>query len=224
MIKLLWYSGFCLFLYLIPVLSLAQGMNNEEIVSKTQALSVFKAPSEKLQGSPYINDEYLPASLSNSKKIYSVKYNAYLDQMEILTGGDEVRALPVFFGYTIEFIGINKKYRVFSNEDGKNGFFVVLNEGEKVTLLAKEIVLFFEESYPKTGYNKYEPPSLKRLKDRYYIGFKNNTSTLVPVKKNEFYDKFGKESDEIKAFVKSHKLSIKNEQDLIQIFSYYNSL
>lgn len=202
---------------------MAQGIQNGEVINKSQSLRTFRVPTEAIKGSAYIIDEYMPASLSNSEKMYSVKYNAFLDQMEILTDG-ATKALPMMFNYTIDFVGIKKRYQVFSKEDGTNSFFVVLFKGDKVALLAKENIKFYEEVHPKTGYDKYKPPTLKREKNRYYIGYKNNTTSLLPTKKNDFFSKFGKQAKDVSKYAKSNKLNIKKEEDLIKIFEYYDSL
>jgi len=35
----------------------------------------------------------------------------------------------------------------------------------------KERIKFFEEVIAKSGYDKYQPPTLKRVRDKLYIGY-----------------------------------------------------
>ena len=105
-----------------------------------------------------------------------------------------------------------------------SGFFVVLNKGKKLSLLLREKINFHDEVTVKSQLDKYKPPTLKRASDVFFIGYKNNTSTKLPRRKKNFFKLFSSKSQEIKSFVKKQKLSFKDKEDLIVIFTYYNSL
>ena len=100
----------------------------------------------------------------------------------------------------------------------------MLFKNENIALLLKEKISYIPEIKAKTGYDKYQPPSLVRSKDILYIGYKNNTATELPKNKKEFYTLFAKNSENIKNYVKDKNLSIKDVEDLIKIFEFYNTL
>jgi len=156
-----------------------------------------------------------------------MRYDAYKDVFEVKRAGEIFYFLPKKFDYPVTFIDTKKVYQVFLHEKKKkttSGFFVVLNKGKNGVLLLKEKINFHEEVKVKSELDKYKPPTLKRATDTFFIGYKNNTSTKLPRNKKGFFNLFSSKSKEVKSFVKKQKLSIKNKEDLIEIFTYYNSL
>lgn len=132
---------------------------------------------------------------------------------------DETVTLPMISGYSVSFENSDTQYQVFSAEEDVQGFFVVISEGENFKLLNKESVEY-KEAVPSNGIKMYEPLTFKCQKDRFYIGYKNNTATRLPTKKKEFFALFGKTSKGISSYVKKNKLNIKKEDDLVKIFQY----
>lgn len=211
---------------LITFSSYCQKTDSEQILRHTTSITSFDFRSTKLVGSSYINENFLPAKISNNDNIYLIRYNAHMDEMEG-NKNDKPYHLVKSMNYTILFEGINKSYRVYNYEEKnevKPRFFVVLFNGDKISLLLQEKIKFYEEVKPRTGYEKYQPPTLKRLKDKLFIGFKDNSARELPNKKSKFLALFTDKSSDIESYVKRNKLSFKNTEDLIKIFSYYNSL
>lgn len=204
----------------------SQEIRNEEIINQSTSITQFDSRSKNLEGTQYITEEFLPAKLMNNDEIYSVRFNAYQDEMEIKRNGQDY-SLPKTFDYSITFLNDQKIYRVFeyrNNNVPTKGFFIVVYSNDKVSLLVKEKIVLMDEVNPKTGYEKYKPPTLKREKDKLYIAYKNNTTTELPTKKKDFYNLFSSKSKEVEAFISDNNLNIKDTEDLIQIFEYYNTL
>ena len=179
-----------------------------------------------LVGSSYIDKTFHSAKISVDGTIYSIRFDAYRDEMEIEKDNHKFYWRKAF-NYTATFLGTNKVYQVYNYEDKdqvRTGFFVVLFNGDKVSLLMKERIKFFEEVIAKSGYDKYQPPTLKRVKDELYIGYKNNETKELPKKKNEILKLFSNKSKNVESFAKENKLGFKNKKDLIKIFAYYHTL
>ncbi|MGV8947071.1 MAG: hypothetical protein ACOH1N_11625 [Lutibacter sp.] len=192
----------------------------------SSTVSSFDFRSKDLVGSLYINDKFLPAKTSDSNEIYLIRYNAYMDEMEGEKNNKPFHLIKTM-GSTISFEGINKIYSVYNYEVKDKltpGFFVVLTSGDNISLLLKEKVKFYEEVKAKTGYDKYIPPTLKRVSDEFYIGYKDNSAKELPSKKKELLNIFESKAGEIESYAKENKLGFKTEDDLIQIFKYYNTL
>jgi len=204
----------------------SQEVKNDEIVNRSTSITSFDARPKNLVGSEYITKDYLPAKLVDNDEIFSIRYNAYQDEMEVRKNGQEY-SLPKTFDNTITFINSKKEYAVFeyvAGNSSKNGFFVVLFKGNKVSLILKEKIKLLDEVKPNTGYEKYKPPTLKREKDKLFLAYKNNTTTKLPSKKKDFFNLFSTNSKVVEAYVKENKLGIKNQEDLIKIFQFYSSL
>ena len=175
-------------LILICNVSYAQHSDVEHMYFDAKSLTSIDLRSKKLMGTSYINEEFLPAKISNNEIFNLIRYNAYLDEMEVEIGG-KAFYLPKTTIYSINFVGSNKEYLIANyNESGieKRGFFVLLTSGDNVTLLKQEKIKLYEEVPAKLGFTQYEPPKLGRLKDKYFIGYKNNTTVELPKKKKDF--------------------------------------
>ena len=181
---------------------------------------------KNLVGSVYINDEFSKAKLSSHESFFEIRYDAYSDEMEMKTPED-IRYLLKTPKLEIRFPDSDKTYGLYSNSntsENKEGFFVIILKGDKFSLLLKEKVIFTDEFVPKTGYEKYVAPTLKRTEDKFYIGYKNNMANELPSRKNDVLSLFSGKSKDVKKYAKTNKLSFSKKDDLIKIFTYYNSL
>ncbi|GEM_PF-2406859 len=209
----------------VNFISLSQTGSNQ-ILERT-TINSFNLQSKDLVGTSYINEGFLPAKLVDGHETYSMRYNAYKDVFEVEREGEFFYYLPKKFDYPVTFIDDKKVYQVFSYEENNkttSGFFVVLSKGENSSLLLKEKINFHEEVKTESELDTYKPPTLKRATDTFFIGYKNNTSMKLPRKKRSFFKVFSNKSNEVESFVKKQKLSFKKKEDLIEIFTYYNSL
>ena len=215
-----------LMLLLFSISGFSQKTDSEQTLVHRTSITSFDLRSKELVGSIYLNENFLPAKLSDSQNIYLIRYDAYQDEMEVEKNGNSYH-LSKNLNYTINFEGTNKSYQVY-NYSKKNetvpGFFVILYTGDKISLLRKEKIKFFEEVKAKTGYDKYKPPTLKRVDDEIYIGYKNSSAIALPSKKKDVLSLFASKATEIESFVNDNKLGFKSEEDLIKIFSFYHSL
>ncbi|WP_457618905.1 hypothetical protein [Lutibacter sp.] len=173
----------------------------------------------------YINNTFLSARINNSKKTFNIRYNVYKDEMEIKEN-DTIYFLPKNIGFTINFQNIDKAYQVFrSSLKNKESYFVLLFKGNKLSLLLKERIDVQTRFIARKGFVGYLPPTLTRLKDLFYVGYTNDSTSLqLPIRKKYFYNLFLDKSSSVASFTKRNKLNYKNKKDLIKIFAYYNSL
>jgi hypothetical protein len=179
-----------------------------------------------IDGSTYINDEFSLAKLSRVDSYVLLRYNAYIDEME-LEGKDDVRYVLKVPELKVVFQSDNSTYQVFDYQDKtdlKKGFFRLLSEGEYISLLAKESIKLYEEKRPTRGYEKRTPATFKRLKDKLFISVKNSSATILPNKKKDILKIFSGKSNDIEKYAKKNKLGFKNNEDLTKIFNYFNSL
>ncbi|MBJ2176079.1 hypothetical protein JBL43_17640 [Aureibaculum sp. A20] len=179
-----------------------------------------------LVGSIYINDKFSPAKLSNNNTIYNANFDAYKGEIVIESDG-KFFAVAKTFDNEITFINQKKVYKVYNyniEEKESLGFFTVLYKGDKISLLNKEIIKYFEEFEAKTGYEEYRPPTLKRMKDKLFIGYFDHSAIEVPNKKKDIFKLFSSKVKIMKSYAKDKKLNPKKEGDLLKLVIYYNSL
>lgn len=88
-----------------------------------------------VEGSPYLNEEFLPVKIVNVHNTRLVRLNAVDNTIEIKTDGNEVGTLNQSEKYIISFLdGSEKKYEIhlYTNEYGtiKTTFFEVVHSDE----------------------------------------------------------------------------------------------
>ena len=71
--------------------------------------------------------------------------------------------------YSISFEGSNQVYQLFNfdeNGSSKSGFFLVLNEGDKASLIVKEKIKLYDEVPAKLGFTKAIIPKANQAKQK----------------------------------------------------------
>jgi hypothetical protein len=206
----------------IDHIKVASAINQLNLSSSTMAIDLA---SKQVIGSPYIDKEFQAARIAGQETIYSLRYNAFNDEMEILLRENHY-LLPKSFMLTIEFLNIEKSYVVL-NYSSKGvpakGFFVKLISGKKMNLYKKEQVKLHEEVPAKLGFTKYQPPELKKTKASYFIAEKGIAYAL-PKKKKELLKLFSEKGKVMDAYLKKNKINLKKEADLIAMVNYFNSM
>lgn len=175
-----------------------------------------------IAGSVYINEEALPAKLGTQRKVDFLRYDAYSDRMEVKNGGD-MYYLADLLDMPIHFTGSDKTYQLYryrEKNEIKKGYFVVVHRADELSILAKEKIDIAREVKQRSTFDKYQPPSFKRLKDRFYHVGENNLAEPLPVKKKSFIKMFSKTGRDLGKFIKENKLNIGKKEDLIRIFRY----
>ena len=186
---------------------------------KTVNKGKFDLSYKDLVGTVYIDKEYQLATSSIAKSKYLTRYDAYHDQMEI-----EVDNQQYYLPKTLDskVIFSDKTYGVYTyNEEPL--FFKITLPTTKISLLVKETIKLNQE-VESNGIVAYKPKTLARIKDQYFYTIQNNDALKLPKNKKHFYAIFSKNSKTIQQFVKKNKLDIKNQNDLIKIFTYYTTL
>lgn len=202
-----------------------QNPSYEQRAFDAATFDTFDTRAEGLKGTSYIQNDFLPANIESYNNLMLLRYNAFQDEMEIKT--DKIYFIPKKNGLSVIFTGTKFNYKIFSlenNREIKLGFLKVLQNGSRMELLLQEKIIFVEEVKPKTGYEKYEAPRLKREKDKLFYSVKNSVAIEISKKKREILSIFSNNLNEIKIFAAKNKLSFKKQKDLIKIVEYYNTL
>jgi hypothetical protein len=216
---------FIAILLVTPMILSAQKQETEDLYTHWK-ISTFDLRSRDLKGSMFINEEPELAKITESEKLYAMRFNAYVNEMEFERDGQSF-FLHKRLNYSVVFQSSGKTYRVFGYDNKGTtdlGFFVLLHEGKKISLLAMERIEYLEQKAPTTGYDKFRPPTLKRKKDVYYIGYPNGTTSELPTKKKEILKLFANKATDVDSFARKNKLSYKKGKDLQQLFAYYDSI
>ena len=177
-------------------------------------------------GSPFINEKFEIARFNNINKTYSARYNAHLGEMQIQRKNDTI-ALYNTENFEITFPSSSKTYKTYdyTNKENelKRGFLVVLKETDSLALLKEELVKFYPAKESTNGYDKAKPAEYRRTKDVYYYRQGEHVSVL-PQKRKDFIKLFPEHSKDLEVFIKKNKINFKQEDDLITLFQYLETL
>jgi hypothetical protein len=219
-----------LLLTLASNLNWAQGNVPFNVVADGNFVSVANTPEDAL-GSAYIPEEFSAVKIQGfDNKIFSARFNALNDQMEIITGANQSPiALDISTKeYEVHFLNLNKTYKVLNyiNKNGaqNRGFLVEVLINEKIKLFKKEVITYVPMTPATSSYDKDKPAKFDRQDDEYYLCLNSKKCLYLPPKDKDIAKAFPEHSKEIMAFVKKNKLKTKKEEDLIKVANFIGSL
>ncbi|MCC1483027.1 hypothetical protein [Winogradskyella immobilis] len=204
----------------------AQGVTSIDVATEKLRMSADASKRIDAQGSPYVNEAFLPIKIKGQNNIFTGRYNAYNGEMEINLG-TKIIALDVKNDYEVIFTQTNKIYKTYYylTKDGvsKKGFLAVVSENDSFSLLKRENIKYYDTVKATSTYQKDKPAKFKRESDTYFIKKGDNIS-FMPTKKKELLNAFPKHAKAIKTYLKDNKLSTNKEEDLIKVAQYITSL
>ncbi len=179
---------------------------------------------ENIEGSPFTTDDFVLGTLIGYKGNYLLKYDAFNDQMLAKRKDDKI---VIANKETITEISFNDgtKYVVFDYTfDGVkvNGYLEVLLSNSGISLLKKEVIKFRPATKPASGYDRAEPAAFIKTRDRYLISNEKGEINSFS-KKKDLLKFFPDNKKDIEKFIKSNKIKITNQKDLIKLVEHINS-
>ena len=152
-----------------------------------------------------------------------LRYNIYSDQVEFQSGEKQISAIhPPEMIERIEFDGNKFEYISYAlGKKTRKGFFLKLYEG-KASLYSR-LEVDYKQPVEPGAYKEPEPAKFIRKSDVYYIKVGEIQAQKV-LKSKDIPDLFPDNQQKISAFVKKNNTKIKNQDELIKVLEYYNSL
>ena len=213
---------------LLPFIGAAQFTLNNPQGGVLQLSTINRSlDPEDTNGSPYLNDEfkegkvYVNGDISLEKPM---RYNAYKSEIEIFAGEKEYAPL-LKRAYIIAKIG-KKTYKMLpyttDNDLQRVGYFNPLNEGNTVLLFKPEVKLR-QGKVPDTNYDRYRPPTFIDVSS-YYIKKGEAPAEKTRLSKNWVLKTLGDNKKELQEYISSNKLNLRQEEDVVALLDFYNSL
>lgn len=201
---------------------------NIDLEQKWESFGMGEAEFNAIKDEAYANPNFLEGSIFQGEKLarssVPMRYNAFADEIEIKKNPTDKT-----YGALIKdpdvFVKLGQDLYVFipfqgSNEKG--GYFNVLSDGKTYDLYKKTTSIFQEPKKAETSYRKDTPPSfIKSVK--YYL-VENGTFLEMPSSKSKVLKMMDSKKSEIKSYIKTNRLDLDKEEDLIKIVSYFDSL
>jgi hypothetical protein len=182
-------------------------------------------------GSPYVNPSFLSGEIYHSNRLIAdnvpLRYNALVDEMEFKPTFETPDAESSALMKSPEVdVRIGNKVFVFAPYQGgveKGGYFEVLIGGERNDLFKKYNKKFTPEQKATTSLTRDVPA---RFTDNpvYFIVLHDGRFVEIPSRPRNFSNAFIGKEREISNYIREKNLDVRNEDHIIQIVKYYNSL
>lgn len=160
----------------------------------------------------YINDKRARRCL--------IRYNAFNDEIEV-TENDKVFNILKLDDIKIVLEDDEYFYKIFDSEEGKR-FFILRNKG-KVSFAKRVEKSVKLGKVATSGYEKDTPSKYVTKRKYFIINEKGEVKNIKKLKKKDILALLDKKT-ELEQYATSEKLSFKNEEDLVKIIDYYNTL
>lgn len=195
---------------------------NAQVIQPTNAA----AADATVKGTPYLDETYVDGTIlfATNSRTAPLRYNAYKDLFEFKLDG-QARVLDP--STTVKKVSIGESTFVvekYVNEKGipKYGYFTRLDSG-KVSLFSKKSVKFTPGMKGRALDGGDQPAEFRRAPDEFY--FKTSEGELVEIKNiKSMIAAFPDKQDELSQFAKKEKISPRDEEELVKLVKYYNSL
>lgn len=194
----------------------------------------YKGPIKNLtrisdiEGSPYLNDKYLPGKIVTTGKIAYVgillRYNIYSDNFEFKVPGKE--ALEVSNPSSIkEVIMPDGEFLYLPYINTMNtrsfGFLKKLNDGNAKVLI--HYMVHYIPAKEPGAYQQPEPPRFAGNQKFFFLYFGNKPAVRVTNKK-ELLEALPAHRQAIEKYMRKEKIKPRKQGDLVKLMNYYNSL
>lgn len=181
---------------------------------------------KKIEGSPYLSEEFSTGSISlTSKRItnMNLRYNIYEGHFEY-KDEDIIKYIDPRRNRVDTVWLDGETYLYVSLEDGKQikmtYMKMVHGDGTRVLLNHKMLLTEPQESQ---GYVEAKPARFNRQQDLVFIQ-PTGSHALEFKGKKSLEDVFPNHHQQLSAYIKSEKLKLKKVEDIVKLCSYYDSV
>ncbi|MEO9474056.1 MAG: hypothetical protein ABJG41_00925 [Cyclobacteriaceae bacterium] len=172
-------------------------------------------------GSPFLNENWEPGTidLADGKimEIEKMNFNShkgvicYMKNNVVYNSSKDL---------DVTKFNIGNQLFLSHSVNGEKLYLQVLVQGDKMKLLKESYTDFIPGTASK-GYVAAEPPKYV-AKANFYVQPDGEAPYAIKAKKKEILKVLSDKEDEIKDFISTNSLNIKEERGLMQVFDYYN--
>jgi uncharacterized protein YneR len=184
----------------------------------------------EVEGSMYFNEGFSEGRLffgkEESKEIYHLRYNAYMDEFEVKEG-EKIKFLMRAPGVGCK-IGDKKyvfqKYDPGKGQDAKLGYLIALYENEHFAVYLNQKKIFKEGNKAETSLTQSWPDKLVDLQEYYFLDKSNDIAELISKKSKPLLSRSSdSDGSMMTKFAKKDKINFKVEEDILRFYQYYFS-
>jgi hypothetical protein len=201
-----------------------------EYVERQGSNNYIYLPDENI-GSPYSNPIFLLGNIYEQNKVvasnYALRYNAMADEIEVKENlyveDTEIMALSKNPEIYVKIMADMFVFRDAVEGSHTAGYFQVLYIGSNHNLYKKIVKKYYPAKKAQTSFEKDVPATFV---DRpiYYLVSQDGNFQEFGSSKNKRLKLFQNKQSEVKKLVKSGKLDLTKEEDLLRAVKYYDAI
>ena len=173
-----------------------------------------------IQGIPYYYPEFIPAKVGESTNIVPMRYNSFLDTVEVVDKEDVYQISKNESSPTFTFETTKEKLVFVKTNDLYSGYFFELTSG-KFRILKKVITKYFEAIAAPNPMIGGTAARFSTQKPIYFIQFENQF-IKIPKSVKELGSNFPGQAVSINVFANKSKIKLNREEDLIKLGVFLN--
>ena len=179
--------------------------------------------SGNVKGSPYLFDTWTNVAniFSGDGKSYTVRNMNYDTKIDRFVTKISVDSVYVFNTRSLKQVKANNQFFKLYKKGNQYSYLELIAFGKGKEIL-KQSVKKIKKGAKDPFTNSYKQDKYV-LKVNYFINSEAGMQELE-LKKKPFLALFGKDASQIKKYIKKHRLSIKEDLDIAEIFKYYNQI
>ena len=183
-----------------------------------------------IAGSPYLEDKAYPGTviLKDGTKVEDLllRYSGYEDAVLYEMEGEKAAMIDpeMISGFEYEKNGEKVKFISAVIFEKEKNFFEVIYEG-KVSLYVLHQITLSKKTDNTGGYGDQDlHGSAFKLSDKYVYLNEGGMSQEVNLNKKSLLEVMNNHSQQIEQYIKENKVKLKDHNELVELFQYYDSL
>jgi hypothetical protein len=206
-------------------------LKNRWIEINEANIAMGEAPNsiENVEGSPYSPVNFISGKIysngQNSIEHVFLRYNMLSDEIEIKNSAYDTSNTKAVIKDPEIYAQVGNTTYIFAPYRGSNekgGYFAFLKAGSYYDLYKKSKVKFIPFK-TTTAYSGSQAARFEKT-NQYYMVNKAGNFFKLPTSKNKLLKVMDEYKEELGAFIDSKKITFQTEQDILAVFTYYNTL
>jgi hypothetical protein len=212
----------------------SQSMTNDQTTDtnylSTKTTPVFKGHKNTM-GSIYANKEFQTGSVYKNGKVVAsdvaLRYNVQAEEIELKTNTSAsatvANVIQASQNISVRILNDDFVYLVSPDKNQKAGYFMVISQGDKLTVYKKIIKDFVEGKESANSYSRDVPDTFKE-KEQLYIVSNTGSLTKLPKGKAKREKLLVSKENQMSLYIQTNNLNLRREKDFNLALDYFNAL
>ena len=196
----------------------------------TKTTPVFKGHKNTM-GSIYANKEFQTGSVYKNGKVVAsnvaLRYNVQAEEIELKTNTSAsatvANVIQASQNISVRILNDDFVYLVSPDKNQKAGYFMVISQGDKLTVYKKIIKDFVEGKESANSYSRDVPDTFKE-KEQLYIVSNTGSLTKLPKGKAKREKLLVSKENQMSLYIQTNNLNLRREKDFNLALDYFNAL